>query len=276
MKSAFGRASLFRCLSFETMLARRIIPCLDVHDGRVTRGVQFGRAEEGGLKSVGDPVELALRYNEQGADEMVFFDITATAQGRSSIVSVIERTADKCFMPLTVGGGIRTVEDMGLMLKAGADKVSINSSALANPDLIRAGAEKFGSQCIVVSIDCKRSQTGAWEVFSAGGRKPTGLGAVEWAQQAVGLGAGELVLNSIDADGTKSGFDVVITRLVSASVGVPVVASGGAGALEHFAEVLEVGQADAVLAASLFHYGTFTVGQVKSYLASRGIPVRTV
>jgi imidazole glycerol-phosphate synthase subunit HisF len=258
------------------MLARRIIPCLDVHDGRVTRGVQFGRAEEGGLKSVGDPVELALRYNEQGADEMVFFDITATAQGRSSMVSVIERTADKCFMPLTVGGGIRTVEDMGVMLKAGADKVSINSSALANPDLIRAGAEKFGSQCIVVSIDCKRSQTGAWEVFSAGGRKPTGLGAVEWAQQAVGLGAGELVLNSIDADGTKSGFDVVITRLVSASVGVPVVASGGAGALEHFAEVLEVGQADAVLAASLFHYGTFTVGQVKSYLASRGIPVRTV
>jgi imidazole glycerol-phosphate synthase subunit HisF len=266
----------FLWLPFETMLARRIIPCLDVHDGRVTRGVQFGRAEEGGLKSVGDPVELALRYNEQGADEMVFFDITATAQGRSSMVSVIERTADKCFMPLTVGGGIRTVEDMGVMLKAGADKVSINSSALANPDLIRAGAEKFGSQCIVVSIDCKRSQSGTWEVFSAGGRKSTGLGAVEWAQQAVGLGAGEVVLNSIDADGTKSGFDVVITRLVSASVGVPVVASGGAGALEHFAEVLEVGQADAVLAASLFHYGTFTVGQVKSYLASRGIPVRTV
>lgn len=258
------------------MLARRIIPCLDVHDGQVTRGVQFGRAEEGGLKAVGDPVQLAVRYNEQGADEMVFFDITATAQGRASMVSVIERAADQCFMPLTVGGGIRSVEDMGTMLKAGADKVSINSSALANPDLIRAGAEKYGSQCIVVSIDCKKNGLGGWEVYSAGGRKPTGLGAVEWAQRAVNLGAGEVVLNSIDADGTKSGFDLEITRLVSVAVGVPVVASGGAGSLEHFADVLEVGGADAVLAASLFHYGTFTVGQVKAFLAQRGIPVRTV
>lgn len=256
------------------MLARRVIPCLDVHDGQVTRGVQFGRAEDGGLRNVGDPVALAVRYNEQGADEMVFFDITATAQGRASMISVIERAADQCFMPLTVGGGIRTVDDMGMMLKAGADKVSINSSALSNPELIRSGAEKFGSQCIVVSIDCKRTSPGIWEVFSAGGRKPTGLDAVEWASRAVGMGAGEIVLNSIDADGTRAGFDLEVTRRVSESVGVPVVASGGAGTLEHMAEVLEAGRADAVLAASIFHFGTYTVRQVKEYLAGRGLPVR--
>ena len=256
------------------MLARRVIPCLDVHDGQVTRGVQFGRAEEGGLRNVGDPVALAVRYNDQGADEMVFFDITATAQGRASMISVIERAADQCFMPLTVGGGIRTVDDMGMMLKAGADKVSINSSALSNPELIRSGAEKFGSQCIVVSIDCKRTSPGIWEVFSAGGRKPTGLDAVEWAVRAVGMGAGEIVLNSIDADGTRAGFDLEVTRRVSESVGVPVVASGGAGTLEHMAEVLEAGRADAVLAASIFHFGTYTVRQVKEYLAGRGLPVR--
>jgi cyclase len=256
------------------MLARRVIPCLDVHDGQVTRGVQFGRAEEGGLRNVGDPVALAVRYNDQGADEMVFFDITATAQGRASMISVIERAADQCFMPLTVGGGIRTLDDMGMMLKAGADKVSINSSALSNPELIRSGAEKFGSQCIVVSIDCKRTSPGIWEVFSAGGRKPTGLDAVEWAVRAVGMGAGEIVLNSIDADGTRAGFDLEVTRRVSESVGVPVVASGGAGTLEHMAEVLEAGRADAVLAASIFHFGTYTVRQVKEYLAGRGLPVR--
>lgn len=256
------------------MLARRVIPCLDVHDGQVTRGVQFGRAESGGLRNVGDPVELAVRYNDQGADEMVFFDITASAHGRRSMIDVIERAADRCFMPLTVGGGIRTREDMSTMLQAGADKVSINSSALANPDLIRQGAEKFGAQCIVVSIDAKKVAPDRWEVFSKGGRKATGLEAVAWAKRAVELGAGEIVLNSIDADGTKKGFDLVITARVSESVGVPVVASGGAGTLEHMAEVLLAGKADAVLAASIFHFGEFTVGQVKDYLAQRNIPVR--
>jgi cyclase len=261
-------------LNESLMMAKRVIPCLDVHAGQVTRGVQFGKAEAGELRNVGDPVQLALRYNEQGADEMVFFDITATAHGRATMVNVIERAADQCFMPLTVGGGIRSVEDMFLMLRAGADKISINSSALANPELIRAGAEKFGSQCIVVSIDAKKVGPERWEVFSHGGRKSTGLEAVEWATRAVSLGAGEIVLNSIDADGTKAGFDLVITRRISESVGVPVVASGGAGNLEHMAEVLEAGRADAVLAASIFHFGEFTVGEVKQYLAGRGIPVR--
>ena len=257
------------------MMAKRVIPCLDVHDGQVTRGVQFGVAEKGGLRNVGDPVELALRYNEQGADEMVFFDITATAHGRSTMVSVIERAADQCFMPLTVGGGIKSVEDMYAMLRAGADKISINSSALANPELIRQGAEKFGSQCIVVSIDAKRIPgTDKWGVFSHGGRKDTGLDAVEWARRAVALGSGEIVLNSIDADGTKKGFDLVITRRISESVGVPVVASGGAGSLEHMAEVLLEGRADAVLAASIFHFGTYTVGDVKKFMAEKQIPVR--
>ncbi len=258
------------------MLARRVIPCLDVHDGHVTRGVQFGRAEAGGLRNVGDPVELAVRYNDQGADEMVFFDITASAHGRTSMVEVIERTADRCFMPLTVGGGIRTLEDMGTMLRAGADKVSINSAALAHPELIRAGAEKFGSQCIVVSLDVKRVSPGHWEVFARGGREATGRKAEAWARQAVDLGAGELVINSIDADGTRQGFDLEITRRISEGVGVPVVASGGAGTLDHMADVLLEGRADAVLAASLFHFGDFTVAQVKEYLGRRGIPVRQV
>ncbi|HZM01483.1 MAG TPA: imidazole glycerol phosphate synthase subunit HisF [Candidatus Saccharimonadales bacterium] len=256
------------------MLAKRVIPCLDVHDGHVTRGVQFGKAEAGELRNVGDPVELALRYNEQGADEMVFFDITASAHGRQSMVSVIERAADQCFMPLTVGGGIRSVEDMHTMLRAGADKISINSSALATPDLIRQGAEKFGSQCIVVSIDAKKVAPERWEVFSHGGRKATGWDAVEWAVKAVSLGAGEVVLNSIDADGTKAGFDLVITRRLSEAVGVPVVASGGAGRLEHMAAVLLEGRADAVLAASIFHFGQYTVEEVKQYLAAQNIPVR--
>ncbi len=256
------------------MLARRVIPCLDVHAGQVTRGVQFGRAETGGLRNVGDPVELAIRYNEQGADEMVFFDITASAHGRATLVDVIQRTADQCFMPLTVGGGIRTVKDMQTMLRAGADKVSINSSALATPDLIRAGAEKFGSQCIVVSIDAKKTAPDRWEVFSHGGRNATGLEAVEWATRAVSRGAGEIVLNSIDADGTKAGLDLIITRRISEAVPVPVVASGGAGSLQHMAEVLLEGKADAVLAASIFHFGEHTVGDVKQFLAARGIPVR--
>jgi len=256
------------------MLAKRVIPCLDVHAGQVTRGVQFGKAEAGELRNVGDPVELALRYNEQGADEMVFYDITASAHGRATMVGVIERAADQCFMPLTVGGGLRSVEDMYSMLRAGADKISINSAALANPDLIRAGAEKFGSQCVVVSIDAKQVGPDRWEVFSHGGRKGTGLDAVAWAKRAVALGAGEVVLNSIDADGTRAGFDLVITRRISEAVGVPVVASGGAGKLEHMAAVLLEGKADAVLAASIFHLGEYTVGEVKQFLAKQGIPVR--
>ena len=258
------------------MLAKRVIPCLDVHDGAVTRGVQFGRAEEGGLRNVGDPVELAVRYDEQGADEMVFFDITASAHGRDTMVDVMERVASRCFMPLTVGGGIRTVEGMGIMLKAGADKISINSAALAKPELIREGAEKFGSQCIVVSVDAKKTGDGKWGVFSHGGRKETGLDAVEWSARAVELGAGEIVLNSIDADGTKAGYDLEITRRISESVDVPVVASGGAGCLEHMAEVLHEGRADAVLAASIFHFGEYTVADVKAFLKQDGIPVRTI
>jgi imidazole glycerol-phosphate synthase subunit HisF len=256
------------------MLAKRVIPCLDVHAGHVTRGEKFGRAEAGELRNVGDPVDLALRYNEQGADEMVFFDITASAHDRATMIEVVQRAADQCFMPLTVGGGLRSVQDMHAMLKAGADKVSINSSAIATPDLIRAGAEKFGSQCIVVSIDAKKVGPDHWEVFSHGGRKATGWDAIEWAKRAVTLGAGEIVLNSIDADGTKAGYDLVVTRRISESVAVPVVASGGAGTLDHMAEVLLEGKADAVLAASVFHFGQYTVADVKQFLASQGIPVR--
>jgi len=258
------------------MLAKRVIPCLDVHDGQVTRGVQFGKAEAGELRNVGDPVELALQYNEQGADEMVFFDITASAHERKTIVDVIERAGDQCFMPLTVGGGIRTVEDMSTMLKAGADKISINSAAIATPSLIREGAEKFGSQCIVVSIDAKKTGDDQWRVFTHGGRKEAGLDAVEWAKEAVALGAGEIVLNSIDADGTKAGYDIEITRRISEAVGVPIVASGGAGNLDHMVDVLKEGKADAVLAASIFHFGEFTVGEVKEHLAKADIPVRLV
>ena len=256
------------------MLAKRVIPCLDVHDGHVTRGVQFGQAEKGELRNVGDPVQLALNYNGQGADEMVFFDITASAHGRATMVAVIERVGQQCFMPLTVGGGIRSVEDMGVMLHAGADKVSINSAALANPDLIRIGAEKFGSQCIVVSIDARRTGPNAWKVFSHGGRRETAWEAVAWARRAVDLGAGEIVLNSIDADGTKRGYDLEITRRISETVGVPVVASGGAGTLDHLVEVLLAGKADAVLAASIFHEGSYTVGDVKRHLIAAGIPAR--
>ena len=258
------------------MLAKRVIPCLDVHDGQVTRGVQFGKAEAGELRNVGDPVELALEYNRQGADEMVFFDITASAHERKTIVDVIERAGDQCFMPLTVGGGIRTVEDMSTMLKAGADKVSINSSAIANPPLIREGAEKFGSQCIVVSIDAKQTGADTWRVFTHGGRKEAGLNAIDWAKEAVALGAGEIVLNSIDADGTKAGYDIEITHRISENVGVPVVASGGAGNLDHMVDVLKQGQADAVLAASIFHFGEYTVADVKRHLAQAEIPVRVV
>jgi cyclase len=256
------------------MLARRVIPCLDVHAGQVTRGQQFGRAEDGGLRNVGDPVALALRYNEQGADELVFYDITASAHGRATMVNVIEQVADQCFMPLTVGGGIRTVDDMWTMLRAGADKVSINSSAIKTPDLIRAGAEKFGSQCIVVSIDAKKTGPDRWDVFLKGGREAANLEAVAWAVRACELGAGEIVLNSIDGDGMKSGYDIEITRRISEAVPVPVVASGGAGHVSHMADVLLFAKADAALAAGIFHSGEFTVRQAKEHFVSRGIPVR--
>lgn len=258
------------------MVAKRIIPCLDVHAGQVTRGQQFGRAEQQGLKNVGDPVELALRYDQQGADELVFYDITASAEGRTNMIEVIQRAADQCFMPLTVGGGIRAVEDMRQMLKAGADKVSINTSAITNPELITAGSEIFGAQCIVVSIDCKKMAENRWKVFTHGGRKETEWEVLAWAQKAVSLGAGELVLNSIDGDGMKNGYDLALNRSVSTQVPVPVVASGGAGKIEDFAEVLEIGKADAALAAGVFHSGLITVQEVKRHLKSRGIPVRWI
>jgi imidazole glycerol-phosphate synthase subunit HisF len=256
------------------MLAKRVIPCLDVHNGLVTRGQQFGRAEENGLRNVGDPVELALRYNEQGADELVFFDITASSEGRKSIIDVIERTADKCFMPLTVGGGVRSVDDMRALLRAGADKISLNSAALARPEIISEGAAAFGAQCMVVSIDAKKIAPNHWAVFSRGGREQTKWEARDWAAKVVASGAGEIVLNSIDSDGMQTGYDLEITRLISESVPVPVVASGGAWELAHFTAVLSEGKADAVLAASVFHYGKFTVADVKTYLRDHHVPVR--
>jgi cyclase len=256
------------------MLAKRVIPCLDVHNGRVTRGQQFGRAEDDGLHNVGDPVELAIRYNDQGADELVFFDITASSEGRKSIIDVIERTADRCFMPLTVGGGVRSVEDMRLLLRAGADKISLNSAALDRPEIISEGAGAFGNQCMVVSIDAKKTAPGEWSVFARGGRDKTAWEARAWAAKAVSLGAGEIVLNSIDSDGMQKGYDLEITRLISEQVPVPVVASGGAWLLDHFTAVLDKGKADAVLAASVFHYGKFTIGEVKAYLAAQGVLVR--
>jgi cyclase len=256
------------------MLAKRVIPCLDVHGGQVTRGRQFGRAEDNGLRNVGDPVELAIRYNDEGADELVFFDITASSEGRKSILDVIERTADRCFMPLTVGGGVRTTDDMRALLRAGADKISLNSAALARPEIIAEGATAFGNQCMVVSIDAKKTGPDEWTVFARGGRERTSWEARAWARRAVELGAGEIVLNSIDSDGMATGYDLEITRLISEQSPVPVVASGGAGELAHFLAVLAQGKADAVLAASVFHYGKFTIGQVKDYLAAQSIPVR--
>ena len=259
------------------MLAKRIIPCLDVHNGRTTRGQQFGQVEKGELTDVGDPVELALRYNEQSADELVFYDITATSEGRSLITDVITRVAEQCFMPLTVGGGVRTLADFRTLFLAGADKVSINSGAVSNPNVVREAAEHYGSQAVVFSIDAKRREDHrGWDVYVAGGRKKTGLDLLEWAVRGQELGAGEIVLNSIDADGMKTGYDLEATRVVAQAVDIPVVASGGAGNAQHMREVLKESEADAALAAGIFHRGETTVGEVKRLLAAEGVHVRLV
>jgi len=258
------------------MLTKRIIPCLDVHNGRVVKGIKFLE-----LKDAGDPVEQAKAYNDQGADELVFLDITASSDERKTMVDVVERTAASCFMPLTVGGGIRTVDDMRTMLLAGADKVGVNTAALFNPGVIDEAAEAFGCQCLVVAIDAKRNKRGSWTVYTHGGRKPAmrdgkEVDAIEWAAEVCRRGAGEILLTSMDADGTKAGYDIGLTRSVSEAVTIPVIASGGAGKVEHMVDVLSQGKADAVLAASIFHFGEYTVGDVKRLLAQSGVPVRTV
>ena len=251
------------------MLAKRIIPCLDVRDGRVVKGVNFVN-----IRDAGDPVELAKYYSDQGADEIVFLDITATSDARDTVADVVERTAAQVFVPLTVGGGIRTVEDFQRLLRAGADKISVNSAAVARPELISEAAERFGSQCVVLAADARARGDGTWEVVVAGGRKPTGMDLIQWVKQAEALGAGEILLTSMDADGTKAGFDLAMTKAVTEAVSVPVIASGGCGSLAHFAEVFEQTNCDAALAASLFHFGELTVPQVKDYLRARGLPVR--
>ena len=252
------------------MLAKRIIPCLDVTGGRVVKGVNFVE-----LRDAGDPVEIAARYNDQGADELTFLDITATSDGRDLILHIIEAVASQVFIPLTVGGGVRTVDDVRRLLNAGADKVSFNSAAIANPQVIRDASQKYGAQCIVVAIDAKaRPDQSGWDVYSHGGRKNTGLDAVAWARQMTEHGAGEILLTSMDRDGTKIGFDLALTRAVSDAVTVPVIASGGVGNLDHLADGVQQGGADAVLAASIFHYGEHTVGEAKALMAARGIPVR--
>jgi cyclase len=258
------------------MLAKRIIPCLDVTGGRVVKGVNFVE-----LRDAGDPVEIAARYNDQGADELTFLDITATSDNRDLILHIIEAVASKVFIPLTVGGGVRTVEDVRRLLNAGADKTSFNSAAISNPQVIRDASHKYGAQCIVVAIDAKRrygedmlARGEGWDVYSHGGRKNTGLDAVAWARQMAEHGAGEILLTSMDRDGTKSGFDLELTRAVSDAVDVPVIASGGVGNLDHLVDGIKVGGADAVLAASIFHYGEYTIAQAKARMAQAGIPVR--
>jgi cyclase len=252
------------------VLTRRIIPCLDVNQGRVVKGVTFEQ-----LRDAGDPVALAELYNREGADELVFYDITASAEGRDTIIDVVRRTADAVFIPLTVGGGVRTADDVRTMLQAGADKVSLNSAAVERPEVIREASEWFGAQCIVLSMDITWNGS-FYEIVTHGGRRRTGMDAIEWAQRGVELGAGELVVNSIDADGTKNGFELKLTRLISEAVTVPVVASGGAGNADHMADVLLEGKADAALAASIFHYGTLRISDVKARLIERGLPMRPV
>ncbi len=252
------------------MLAKRIIPCLDVNAGRVVKGVNFVA-----LRDAGDPVEIARRYDQQGADEVTFLDITASSDARDLILPMIEAVADQVFIPLTVGGGVRTVEDVRRLLNAGADKISINTAAIQQPRLIQDCSEKFGAQCIVVAIDAKRVDQ-RWEVFTHGGRNPTGLDAIDWAQKVAALGAGEILLTSMDRDGTRQGFDLALTKAVSRAVSIPVIASGGVGSLEHLLEGVTEGEADAVLAASIFHFGEHTIGEAKQYLADRGVCVRGV
>jgi len=253
------------------MLAKRIIPCLDVKSGRVVKGINFE-----GLRDAGDPVELAAMYERQGADEIVFLDIAASIEERDTLVDLVSRTSASVFIPFTVGGGVRSAEDVGRVLVAGADKVSVNTAALDDPDLISRGAEAYGSQCIVVAIDAKRGDNKGWEVYSHGGRRPTGRDAVEWAREAVDRGAGELLVTSIDSDGTQAGYDVELLAALAEWAPIPIIASGGAGSLDDFRQALQDGGADAALAASVFHYGTYTVGDVKGYLAERGVPVRPV
>lgn len=253
------------------MYAKRVIPCLDVKNGRVVKGVSFVN-----LRDAGDPVECAVAYDKKGADELVLLDITATHEGRGTMVDIVTRVAKSIFIPFTVGGGIRTTEDFKELLRAGADKISVNSAAVRNPDLINEAAKKFGSQCVVCAIDAKRRAEGGWEVYLNGGRLPTGIDAVEWAKEAVSRGAGEILLTSMDCDGQKTGYDIELTKAVSEVVGVPVIASGGAGALEHFYDALTIGKADAVLAASLFHFNEIPIADLKAYLKEQGIPVRPV
>ena len=251
------------------MLAKRIIPCLDVNDGRVVKGTNFIH-----LRDAGDPVECAIEYDRQGADELVFLDITASCDNRNTVCDMVRKTAEKVFVPFTVGGGIRTPEDMRLMLTCGADKVAVNTAAIREPDLIRQCAERFGSQCVVLAVDARRKAGGGWEVYTHGGRTPAGLDALDWIRLAVSLGAGEILLTSMDADGTKDGYDCELTRAAAEAVSVPVIASGGAGTLDHMLQVLQQGKADAVLAASIFHFGTYTIRETKQYLKDNGIPVR--
>ena len=251
------------------MLSIRIIPCLDVHAGRVVKGVNFVN-----LVDAGDPVEQAKAYEAQGADELVFLDITASSDKRAIMLDVVERTASQCFMPLTVGGGLRTVEDIRKMLNAGADKVSLNTAAILNPDLVSEASAKFGNQCIVVAIDAKKEADGKWNVYTHGGRNRTELDAVEWAKEVERRGAGEILLTSMDADGTKDGYDIALTKAVSDAVSIPVIASGGAGKLEHLVDVVKNGGANAVLAASIFHFGTYTIAQAKKALQEAGLPAR--
>jgi imidazole glycerol-phosphate synthase subunit HisF len=251
------------------MLSKRIIPCLDVHNGRVVKGTKFVQ-----LRDAGDPVELAALYDREGADELIFLDITASSDKRETMVDVVRRTAEQVFIPFTIGGGLRTIEDIRKMLRAGADKVSLNTSAVQDPELIREGAYAFGSQCIVVAIDARSTVPGKWEVYIHGGRTATGKDVLEWAEEAESLGAGEILLTSMDRDGTKIGYELELTKAVSRAVSLPVIASGGVGTLEHLAEGLTLGEADAVLAASIFHYKEYSIQEAKRYLSERGIPVR--
>ncbi|MCY3826350.1 MAG: imidazole glycerol phosphate synthase subunit HisF [Candidatus Dadabacteria bacterium] len=253
------------------MVSKRIIPCLDVKDGRVVKGVRFVN-----LRDAGDPVEVAKKYSDEGADEITFLDITASHEKRKTMIDVVERTASEVFVPLTVGGGLRTVKDVRELLLAGADKVTINTAAITDPDFVRRASDRFGSQCIVVAIDARRREGGGWEVFTHGGRNPTGIDAVGWAAKMEDFGAGEILLTSMDRDGTEDGYDLELTRTISETVGIPVIASGGAGRLEHLVEAVEAGRADAVLCASIFHYGKYSINEAKQFLSEKGVLVRLV